>query len=164
MIFDQNSEHYNYKVNDLILDENEPTSRFTSEILKKISFYKDDFINSQLSSVMQKEIQDKNLDDSVNGIQSAPKSIEAEQFVIQGVNNFSCIRDDFGLVTISGQYQNDIEKRTQVDLIILFLDNKGGILGNTSTTFNDLKEFESKRFVGHSKWNENFYSCQIKIK
>ena len=164
MIFDKNNEHYNYKVNDLILDENEPTSRFTSEILKKISFYKNEFINSQLSSVMQKEIQDRNLGDSVNGIKTALKSVEAEQSVIQGVNNFSCIRDDFGLVTISGQYQNDNKKRTQVDLIISFLDNKGSILGNTSTTLNDLKEFESKRFVGHSKWNENFYSCQIEIK
>lgn len=164
IIFDQNSEHYNYKINNLVLDEDEPTTRFTSEILKKISFYKNEFINSQLSSVMQKEIQDKNLDDSVNDIQTAPKSIEPEQSVIQGVSNFSCIRDDFGLVTISGQYQNDNKKRTQVDLLISFLDNKGNILGNTSATFNDLQEFESKRFVGHSKWTENFYSCQIEIK
>ena len=164
MIFDQNSEHYNYKVNDLILDENEPTSRFTGEILKKISFYKDDFIDSQLSSVMQKEIQNENLEKSSNGVQTAPKSNGPEQSLIQGVNNFSCIRDDFGLVTILGQYQNDNEKRTQVKLIISFLDNKGKILGNTSTTFDDLQEFESKRFVGHSKWNEHFYSCQIEIK
>lgn len=164
IIFDQNGEHYNYKIENLILDEHEPTTNFTSEILKKISFNKNEFINSQLSSVLQKEIQDETFDEPDNGIQTAPKSIEPEKSVIQGVNNFSCIRDDFGLVTISGQYQNDNEKRAQVDLTISFLDNKGNILGKTNAAFTDLKEFESKRFVGHAKWSENFYSCNIDIK
>lgn len=152
IIFDQHGEHYNYNTQNLILDENEPTSRFTSEILKKISFYKNEYINSSLYNILQNEIQ------------TVPKSIELEESIIQGVENFSCIRDDFGLVTISGQYHNDNVRRTQVDLTISFLDNKGNITGKTSTTFNDLEEFESKRFVGHSKWDENFHSCQIEIK
>jgi hypothetical protein len=164
IIFDKHGEHYNYDIEDLILGETEPTSRFTSEILKKISFYKNDYLNSNLHNVLQKENLDKNSRESLNEIQIIPKSIELEDSVIQGIENFSCIRDDFGLVTISGQYHNDSVKRTQVELIISFLDNNGGIMGKTSTTFVDLKEFESKRFVGHSKWNENFHSCQIKIK
>lgn len=66
-------------------------------------------------------------------------------------------------MTISGQYNNDDVKRTKVELTISFLDNEGNSIGKTNTTFYDLKEFESKRFVGHSKWNENFYTCQINI-
>lgn len=164
IIFDQHSEHYDYTVTNLILDENEPTSRFASEILKKISFYKNESINSQLHNVLQNETQNENLDDSVNETHTVSKSIELEKSKIQGVENFSCIRDDFGLVTISGQYYNDNIKRTQVDLEILFLDRTGNIMGKTGTTFNDLTEFESKRFVGHSKWDENFYLCSIEIK
>jgi len=159
IIFDQHGEHYNYNTQNLILDETEPTSRFMSEILKKISFYKNDFINSQLHSVLQNEISDK----SNSETQIIPKSVELEESVVQGVENFSCTRDDFGLVTISGQYHNDDVKRNQVELVISFLDNSGDTMGKTSTTFSDIKEFESKRFVGHSKWNENFYSCQIQI-
>ena len=160
IIFDQHSEHYDYKITNLILDENEPTSRFASEILKKIGFYKNESINSQLHNVLQ----NKNLDDSINEIQTVSKAAELEKSKIQGVENFSCIHDDFGLVTISGQYYNDNVKRTQVALEISFLDKNGNTMGKTNTTFNDLTEFESKRFVGHSKWNENFYSCQIEIK
>jgi hypothetical protein len=163
IIFDQHSEHYDYETKNLILDETEPTSRFASEILKKISYYKNDYVNSQLYHVLQNTNQDQNLDKSGNRVQTIPKSIEPEESAISGVENFSCIRDDFGLVTISGQYHNDDTRRTQVDLKISFLDNEGSEIGKTSTTFNDLKEFESKRFVGHSKWNENFHSCQIEI-
>ncbi len=163
IIFDQHSEHYNYDLYDLILDENEPTSRFMGEIIQKIAFYKNDFVNSQLHNVLQKEIQEIIPNESVSKIPTVPKSIEPEKSATQGVENFSCIRDDFGLVTISGKYHNDGVKRSQVEIIISFLNAKGSIMGKTSTIFTDLQEFESKRFVGHTKWNENFYSCQVKI-
>lgn len=162
IIFDQHGEHYDYDTINLVLDETEPTTRFASEILKKISYYKNDYINSQLIHVLEYANQDKD-SDKIDGIQTVPKSIEPEESAIRGIDNFSCTRDDFGLVTISGQYQNDGTRRTQVDLIISFLDNEGTEIGKTSTTFSDLQEFESKRFLGHSKWNENFHSCQIKI-
>ena len=164
IIFDKHGEHFNYDVPHLILNENEPTTRFMSEIIKKIAFYKNDFVNSQLYTVLQDEIKEDHLQESISNIQTVPKSIEPEKSVIQGVENFSCIRDDFGLVTISGQYHNDNQKRSQVELTISFFDTKGNILGKSSAILADLQEFESKRFVGHSKWNENFNSCQIEIK
>ena len=130
-------------------------------------FYKNNYINSQLYEILQSDIQKtfkKNISqESSNPIQTVPKSIEPEKSAIQGVENFSCIRDDFGLVTISGQYHNDHLKRPQVELSISFIDAKGNVVGKTSTTFTDLQEFESKRFVGHSKWNKTFNSCQIEI-
>ena len=161
IIFDQHGEHFNYAQKDFVLDETEPTSRFSSEILKKISHYKNNSIYP-LHQVFQKNIQN-DLIESNDGIQIVPKSTEPEQSAVQGVEYFSCVRDDFGLVTISGQYNNDNVRRTQVDLTISFLDNEGNSIGKTSTTFYDIQEFESKRFVGHSKWNENFSTCQIKI-
>lgn len=168
IIFDQHNEHYNYDTSDLVLDENEPTTRFMNEILKKLAFYKNEYVNSQLYEILQSdiqnEIQENISQESFNPIQTVPKSIEPEKSAIQGVDNFSCIRDDFGLVTISGQYHNDHLKRPQVELTISFLDAQGNIVGKTSTTFTDLQEFESKRFVGHSKWSEYFYSCQVEVK
>lgn len=163
IIFDQHGEHYDYDTINLILDETEPTTRFASEILKKISYYKNDYINSQLIHVLEYTNQDKD-SDKIDGIQTVSKSIEPEESVIRGIDNFSCIRDDFGLVTISGHYHNDDVKRSQVELSISFMDAKGNVVGKTNTTFTDLQEFESKRFVGHSKWNENFSFCQIEIK
>ena len=161
IIFDQHGEHFDYEQKNIIFDE-EPTSSFSNEILKKISYYKNNNVN-QLHHVFQQNLPETNLKDSTNLIQVVPKSIEPEKSAIQGIENFSCIRDDFGLVTISGQYNNDNAKRNKVELIISFLDNEGNSIGKTSTTFHNLQEFESKRFVGHSKWNENFSSCQINI-
>lgn len=161
IVFDEHGEHFDYNVESLILNETEPTTRISSEILKKISQFKHEYVNSQLYSIMQKNILYENEDSSVNKTKTVPKSKELEKSAIRGVKNFSCTRDDFGLVTISGQYYNDDIQRTQVNLSISFLDKDGTVMGKTSTSFNDVKEFESKRFVGHSKWNENFHSCQI---
>ena len=158
IIFDQHGEHFNYDAPNLVLDENEPTTRFSSEILKKISFYKNDHLNTQLHDILQ-----NNQKQNLNEIQTAPKSIEPEKSVIQGVTNFSCTRDDFGLITISGQYNNDDVQRQKVDLEISFLDNERKTLGKTTATFYNLQEFESKRFVGHSKWSGTFNSCNVVI-
>ncbi|MGY5150004.1 MAG: hypothetical protein ACW9W3_08055 [Candidatus Nitrosopumilus sp. bin_68KS] len=163
IVFDEHGEHFDYNVKSLTLDETEPTTRISSEILKKISQFKHEYVNSQLYTIMQKNILYENGDSSINEDKTVPKSKELEKSAIQGVKNFSCTRDDFGLVTISGQYYNDYIQRTQVDLSILFLDMNGTVIGKTSTSFNDVNEFESKRFVGHSKWNENFHSCQILV-
>ena len=161
IIFDQHNEHYNYNSDDLIIDETEPTVRFANEILKKINFYKNNNMSNNLYEILQKNNDE---DDQLNSeTRTVPISIEPENSKMQGIENFSCIRDDFGLVTISGQYNNDDTKRSQVDLDIIFLDNKGNTVGKTSTEFYDLEEFESKRFVGHTKWDKNFQTCQMKI-
>ena len=154
IIYDQNNEHYNYDSENIILDDTEPTSRFVGEILKKISNNKNYGINSQLHKVLQNNNDENKI---------IPKSIEPEKSATQGIENFSCMNDDFGLVTVSGQYNNDNVKRKQVDLVISFFDNEESMIGKSSTSFYDLNEFESKRFVGHSKLDKNFRTCQITI-
>ena len=154
IIYDQNNEHYNYDSENLILDDTEPTSRFVGEILKKISNNKNYGVNSQLHKVLQ---------NNSDGNKIIPKSIEPEKSITQGIKNFSCRNDDFGLVTVSGQYNNDNVKRDQVNLVISFFDNEENKIGKSNTSFYDLKEFESKRFLGHSKLDKNFRTCQISI-
>lgn len=163
VIFDEYAEHYDYNKNEINLDETEPTTRFASKILDKINFHHNDNLNTLLYKTMQKEAEPEEIEpESPKGV--APKSIEPETSPIQGVENFSCTKDDFGLVTVSGMYNNDNIKREQVDLIISFYSKNGDILGKTGTTFYDLEEFEVKRFLGHTKWNGNFHDCQIEIK
>lgn len=96
-------------------------------------------------------------------VDPVPKSTDPEKSTLQGVSNFSCVKDDFGLITISGQYNNDNVQRSQVNLIVSFFDYNGTPIGESIATFYNLNEFESKRFVGHSKWIENFHSCQINV-
>lgn len=163
VIFDEYAEHYDYNKNEINLDEKEPTTRFASEILNKINFYHNDNLNTLLHKTMQKETVSDPVEKQESTQRIVPKSVEPEISSIQGVENFSCTKDDFGLVTVSGMYNNDNIKREQVDLIISFYDKNGNILGKTGTTFYDLEEFEVKRFLGHTKWDSNFHNCQIEI-
>ena len=163
IIFDQHNEHYNYNVNNLAIDKTEPTITFTNEILKKISSYKNHKLNNNLYQTLQKNNIENIQENSEHNVKTVPTNTELEKSVTQGIEKYSCIRDDFGLVTISGQYNNDNTKRAQVNLDILFLDNKGNTVGKTSTEFYDLKEYESKRFVGHTKWDKNFHTCQMRV-
>jgi hypothetical protein len=81
-----------------------------------------------------------------------------------GVQKFSCIKDEFGLITISGQYNNNGIKKDEVSLIVSFLDRKGTILGESIANLLDIKEFENKRFIGNTLANDMFYTCTIEIK
>ena len=164
VIFDEYGEHYNYNKNQISLDETEPTSRFASEILNKINFYNNDNLNTLLYKTMHKEIEAGPVKDTEPSFKIVPRSIDPEALSLQGVENFSCIKDDFGLVTVSGKYNNDNVKREQVDLTVSFYDSSGNILGKTGTTLYNLGEFEVKRFLGHAKWNTNFHDCQIEIR
>ncbi|NNL59205.1 MAG: hypothetical protein HKP31_07090 [Nitrosopumilus sp.] len=154
IIFDQHNEHYNYNSEKLILDETEPTSRFTGEILKKIGDKKGHWLNNQLHKVLQ---------NNYDNPKSIPKSIEPEKSVTQGIENFSCINDDFGLITVLGKYHNDSIRREQVNLVITFFDNEESIMGKSKTSLHDIDKFESKRFVGHVKLDSSFRTCQISI-
>ena len=46
---------------------------------------------------------------------------------------------------------------------ITFLDHKEKIIFKNTANLLDIKEFETKRFLGNVKINENFSTCTIKI-
>ena len=165
IIFDQYNEHYSYNLTseNFVLDDTEPTTIFTNEILKKISSFKSHDIDD-LWQILQKDtIKNNKIDSEQDESRTASVDTEPEKSTVYGIEKFSCVRDDFGLVTVSGQYNNNDTKKAQVGLDILFLDDKGNTVGKTSVQFYDLKEYESKRFLGHAKWDKNFQTCQMRM-
>ena len=79
-----------------------------------------------------------------------------------GIQNFSCIKDEFGLVTISGQFNNNGIKKDKVVLEILFLDYEKNIIFKNSANLLEIDEFETKRFLGNTKIDKTFSTCTIK--
>ena len=154
VIYDLYNEHYNYDTPNLQLSNKEPTTQFMSKILKKISSYKKDAINNELYKIFEKNIDNQSEQNFSNSTKEPEKSI------VYGIKNLSCFKDDFGLVTISGQYFNDNSKKEQVNITISFLDKDGKSVADTHAILYNVNEFESKRFVGHTKWDGNFYSCK----
>lgn len=74
-----------------------------------------------------------------------------------------CTRDDFGIVTIMGTYQNDNVGRAQVNVTISLVGWDGATAGRASISVVGLDEFETRQFLGHSRWDGNFRTCHAAI-
>jgi hypothetical protein len=91
------------------------------------------------------------------------KTIDVEKENRYGVENYSCFQDEFGLITISGQYNNDELQKDKVILKITFFDRQKEPIGENIVSLTDVKKFEIKRFMGNTNWDESFFSCSINI-
>lgn len=85
---------------------------------------------------------------------------DPERLITEGVDGLACIRDDFGVVTVAGRYVNGGTPSNQTDVEIVFMDWRQNIIGRTSISFVDVLEFETKEFLGHTKWGGNFAECR----
>jgi len=91
------------------------------------------------------------------------KLLDIEKDKKYGIQKFSCIKDEFGLITISGQFNNDKIKKDKVSLEIMFLDHENNVILKNTANLLEIKEFETKRFLGNLKINEKFSTCTMKI-
>ncbi len=102
-----------------------------------------------------------NKTDTVNNTNSQEHFTDLERTSIYGVTGLLCMRDDFGVVTITGQYTNNHTPKVKIDVEISFVDWSGNIIGETIISFTKIDEFETRMFLGHVKWDKNFATCQI---
>ena len=155
-ISDKYSEHYSYNTKEIQLDEYEITTRITGDIIQFISDEK----KIENEDKLYKILQNKKFNNEKNNDIKSSNMENADRF---GVQKISCIKDEFGLITISGQYNNDGIKKDKVSLIVSFLDREGIILGESVANLLNIKEFENKRFIGNTLSNDIFYTCMIEI-
>ena len=176
IIFDKYQEHFSYNKlkigpKKLQLNQDEMTTRVVQEILKNIEknesiendyqLYKILESNREIKNAANKQNDEKiEKQNSVRGKEN--KSLGIEKDKKYGIQNFSCIKDEFGLVTISGQFNNNQIKKDKVILEILFLDYDQNIVFKNTANLLDIDEFETKRFLGNTKINNSFLTCTIK--
>ena len=182
-IYDKYQEHFSYnklKVGSekLELTQDEMTTRIVDIILKNI----DSSINeeTQLYKVLEsnREIKESELkenqvmdkknrkeikNNNLKVEQNRNKLLGIEKDKKYGIQNFSCIKDEFGLITISGQFNNNQIKKDKVVLEILFLDYEQNIIFKNSANLLDIDKFETKRFLGNTKINESYLICTVKV-
>ena len=154
------------------------TTRVVQEILKNIEKNKDVESNYQLFKILESnmEIKEKEVrnnektqiekmerENKSKEKQNKNKSLDPEKDRKYGIQNFSCIKDEFELVTISGQFNNNQIKKDKVVLEILFLDYKQNIIFKNTANLLEIDEFETKRFLGNTKINKSFSTCTIKV-
>lgn len=181
-IYDKYQEHFSYnklKVGSekLELTQDEMTTRIVDIILKNIDssineetqLYKmlesnREIKESQLkeNQVMDKKNKEEIKNNNLKVEQNRNKLLGIEKDKKYGIQNFSCIKDEFGLITISGQFNNNQIKKDKVVLDILFLDYEQNIIFKNSANLLDIDKFETKRFLGNTKIDESYSICTVK--
>ena len=175
IIFDKYQEHYMYSkpqtgFKKLELNQDEMTTRIVEKILEKIQKNVEITSNGNLYKILEsnREIKEreynKELDEQNKFLVEKNKEFGIEKGKKYGIQNFSCLKDEFGLIMISGQYNNNQIKKDKVVMEILFLDYDNEVIFKNKANLLEINEFETKRFLGNLKIDENFSTCTIQIK
>ena len=175
IIFDKYQEHYMYSkpqtgFKKLELNQDEMTTRIVEKILEKIQKNMEITSNGNLYKILEsnREIKEreynKELDEQNKFLVEKNKELGIEKGKKYGIQNFSCLKDEFGLIMISGQYNNNQIKKDKVVMEILFLDYDNEVIFKNKANLLEINKFETKRFLGNLKIDENFSTCTIQIK
>ena len=175
IIFDKYQEHYMYSkpqtgFKKLELNQDEMTTRIVEKILEKIQKNMEITSNENLYKILEsnREIKEreynKELDEQNKFLVEKNKELGIEKGKKYGIQNFSCLKDEFGLIMISGQYNNNQIKKDKVVMEILFLDYDNEVIFKNKANLLEINKFETKRFLGNLKIDENFSTCTIQIK
>jgi len=175
IIFDKYQEHYMYSkpqtgFKKLELNQDEMTTRIVEKILEKIQKNGEITSNGNLYKILEsnREIKEreynKEIDEQNKFLVEKNKELGIEKDKKYGIQNFSCLKDEFGLIMISGQYNNNQIKKDKVVMEILFLDYDNEVIFKNKANLLEINKFETKRFLGNLKIDENFSTCTIQIK
>ena len=175
IIFDKYQEHYMYSkpqtgFKKLELNQDEMTTRIVEKILEKIQKNVEITSNGNLYKILEsnREIKEreynKERDEQNKFLVEKNKELGIEKGKKYGIQNFSCLKDEFGLIMISGQYNNNQIKKDKVVMEILFLDYDNEVIFKNKANLLEINKFETKRFLGNLKIDENFSTCTIQIK
>jgi len=161
-IFDKYQEHFGYDQKELQLKQEEITTRIVEEILKTID--KKNSIDNDYELYEILESTTRNNEKEGIGRENTGKQnkiTDMEKDKKYGIQKFSCVKDEFGLITISGQFNNNEIKKDKITLEILFLDNDQNVIVKNTTNLLDIDEFETKRFLGNTKTDKTYSICTI---
>ena len=175
IIFDKYQEHYMYSkpqtgFKKLELNQDEMTTRIVEKILEKIQKNVEITSNGNLYKILEsnREIKEREYNKEINEqnkfLVEKNKELGIEKDKKYGIQNFSCLKDEFGLIMISGQYNNNQIKKDKVVMEILFLDYDNEVIFKNKANLLEINKFETKRFLGNLKIDENFSTCTIQIK
>ena len=161
-IFDKYQEHFGYDQKELQLKQEEITTRIVEEILKTID--KKNSIDNDYELYEILESTTRNNEKEGIGRENTGKQnkiTDMEKDKKYGIQKFSCVKDEFGLITISGQFNNNEIKKEKITLEMLFLDSNQKIIAKNTTNLLDIGEFETKKFLGNTKINKTYSTCTI---
>ncbi len=80
-----------------------------------------------------------------------------------GIQNFTCIKDDFGMIEINGEFANSEKFFERIVFSIVLKSYDGTKLAQGDSEILDIEPFEIRKFDGYVELNEPFYECSAVI-
>ena len=133
-------------------------------IFKKIH---DGNITPKLETILEKNIFE-NIPESQNTSNpqsSQPESASPKQMdpelsgAEMGIQNFSCIKDDFGFVEINGEFSNSDKYYKKIVFSVILKSYDGTKLAQGTSEILDIVPYEIREFDGYVALDQPFYEC-----
>ena len=80
-----------------------------------------------------------------------------------GIQNFTCIKDDFGMIEINGEFANSEKFFERIVFSIILKSYDGTKLAQGDSEILNVEPFEIRKFDGYVELNEPFYECSAVI-
>ena len=167
--------------------ESEPTLKVLNKVIEKINDFKGrdhgvGVVNVLLDEIEQRQIAAKdavkekhnneNYVDMENNFgidqdkkfKEINKNTDPEDSLRDGINYFSCKKDDFGVVSIAGEFANGVGFVNSAKITISLTDGNGDIIISDSNNFDQIEKYDTRKFVAYVNTDENFNDCSVEIK
>ena len=76
-----------------------------------------------------------------------------------GIQNFTCIKDDFGMIEINGEFANSEKFYEKIVFSIILKSYDGTKLAQGDSEILNVESFEIREFDGYVELSEPFYEC-----
>ena len=147
--------------------ESEPTLKVLNKVIEKINDFKGrdhgvDVVNVLLDKIDRNQIVGKDLKQDKE-FKEIDTNTDPEDSLRDGINYFSCKKDDFGVVSIAGEFANGVGFVDGAKITISLTGNDDIIISD-SNNFDQIEKYDTRKFVAYVKTNERFNDCNVEIK
>jgi hypothetical protein len=80
-----------------------------------------------------------------------------------GIQNFTCVKDDFDMIEINGEFANSEKFFEKIVFSIILKSYDGTKLAQGTSEILDIEPFEIRKFDGYVELTEPFYECSAVI-
>ena len=147
--------------------ESEPTLKVLNKVIEKINDFKGrdhgvDVVNVLLDKIDRNQIVGKDLKQDKE-FKEIDTNTDPEDSLRDGINYFSCKKDDFGVVSIAGEFANGVGFVDGAKITISLTDENDDIIISDSNNFDQIEKYDTRKFVAYVKTNERFNDCNVEI-
>ena len=148
--------------------ESEPTLKVLNKVIEKINDFKGrdhgvDVVNVLLDKIDRNQIVGKDLKQDKE-FKEIDTNTDPEDSLRDGINYFSCKKDDFGVVSIAGEFANGVGFVDGAKITISLTDGNDDIIISDSNNFDQIEKYDTRKFVAYVNTDENFNDCSVEIK